>query len=173
MQDWHRELTRNQESETKEDHGRNKRLVKENGQGLEGAEGVERKVRMDRKRDREIIQIRAKAIQKEPEWVKRATRSSEKRVCDKNIVFYQSRCGRVGGGNRGQSWLIKNHTLTLFRACGRSVVKAKRTLIVNFHMCVVRPGRFWSRFWGATASRYWKFCGRQIDSLKSWKSIEI
>ena len=67
MQDWHRELTRNQESETKEDHGRNKRLVKENGQGLEGAEGVERKVKMDRKRDRVIIQIGAKAIQKEPE----------------------------------------------------------------------------------------------------------
>ena len=71
----------------------------------------------------------------------------------------------------------KNHTRTPLRACGANVVNANWTFVVNLHMFdprpspvrppfVPRPGGFWYRFGGLTASCHWKFGGRQIDSLK-------
>ena len=70
------------------------------------------------------------------------------------------------GGAMMRAILIgKNHMRTPLRACGANVVNECYKNIV-FQSVTGRPGGFWSRFGGQTASRHWKFCGRQSDSLK-------
>ena len=71
------------------------------------------------------------------------------------------------GGALMRAILIgKNHMRTPLRACGANVVNKCYKNIVFFHPSGLRAGGFWSRFGGQTASRHWKFCGRQSDSLK-------
>ena len=93
------------------------------------------------------------------------TQGREARMLQIHCVFSIKMVVQRSGHSR--SILIgKSHMRTPLQACGANVANKCYKHIVFFHPSFIRSGGFWSRFGGQTASRHWKFCGRQSDSLK-------